>query len=76
MLHEGSIDKRVQYMIEGLFAVRKTSFAEFPGVDEALDLVDRSLPPSLSPPPLPPSLPHSRKPSTLNPKPHTLHPGP
>lgn len=40
VLHEGSIDKRVQYMIEGLFAVRKTSFAEFPAVDEALDLVD------------------------------------
>jgi pre-mRNA-splicing factor CWC22 len=40
VLHEGEIDKRVQYMIEGLFAVRKTNFAEFPALDEALDLVD------------------------------------
>ncbi len=28
ILHEGVIDKRVQYMIEGLFAVRKTNFSE------------------------------------------------
>jgi hypothetical protein len=27
-------------MIEGLFAVRKTGFAEFPAVDPDLDLVD------------------------------------
>jgi pre-mRNA-splicing factor CWC22 len=40
VLHEGSIDKRVQYMIEGLFAVRKTNFAEFPALDPDLDLVD------------------------------------
>ena len=26
ILHEGTIDKRVQYMIEGLFAVRKANF--------------------------------------------------
>jgi len=40
VLHEGEIDKRVQYMIEGLFAVRKTNFAEFPALDADLDLVD------------------------------------
>jgi pre-mRNA-splicing factor CWC22 len=28
ILHEGEIDKRVQYNIENLFAVRKTKFAE------------------------------------------------
>ena len=28
VLHEGEIDKRVQYMIEGLYAVRKAKFAE------------------------------------------------
>jgi pre-mRNA-splicing factor CWC22 len=27
ILHEGVIDKRVQYIIEGLFAVRKSNFA-------------------------------------------------
>lgn len=41
ILHEGAIDKRCQYMIEGLFAVRKVStlashpgqtFAPWPGV--------------------------------------------
>lgn len=26
ILHEGEIDKRVQFMIEGLFAIRKAKF--------------------------------------------------
>ena len=38
ILHEGEIDKRVQYMIEGLFAVRKKKFEEFPAIPEGLDL--------------------------------------
>ena len=42
ILHTGAIDKRVQYTIEGLFAVRKNGFADFPSVPEGLDLVDRS----------------------------------
>ncbi len=41
ILHEGAIDKRVQYTIEGLFAVRKSAFADFPAVPEALDLVEK-----------------------------------
>lgn len=41
ILHEGRIDKRVQYSIEGLFAVRKSGFADFPAVPEALDLVEK-----------------------------------
>ena len=40
ILHEGEIDKRVQYMIEGLYAVRKAQFAEHPGVIPELDLVE------------------------------------
>jgi len=40
ILHEGEIDKRVQYMIEGLFAVRKSAFKEFPAIATELDLVD------------------------------------
>jgi hypothetical protein len=40
VLHEGEIDKRVQYMIEGLFAVRKNNFADFPALESELDLVD------------------------------------
>jgi pre-mRNA-splicing factor CWC22 len=40
ILHEGEIDKRVQYMIEGLFAVYKTKFAEHPAVHADLDLVE------------------------------------
>jgi len=40
ILHEGEIDKRVQYMVEGLFAVRKTAFVDFPALPEGLDLVD------------------------------------
>lgn len=39
VLHEGDIDKRVQYMIEGLFAVRKRQFNSFPSVIPELDLV-------------------------------------
>ncbi|OQR92959.1 nucampholin [Thraustotheca clavata] len=40
ILHEGEIDKRVQYTIEGLFAIRKGKFADYPAVHEELDLVD------------------------------------
>uniref|UniRef100_H3GAH5 MI domain-containing protein n=1 Tax=Phytophthora ramorum TaxID=164328 RepID=H3GAH5_PHYRM len=40
ILHEGEIDKRVQYTIEGLFAIRKGGFADYPAVHEELDLVE------------------------------------
>jgi pre-mRNA-splicing factor CWC22 len=40
ILHEGEIDKKVQYTIENLFAVRKTKFAAHPGVIPELDLVE------------------------------------
>lgn len=40
ILHEGEIDKKVQYTIENLFAIRKTKFAEHPGVIPELDLVE------------------------------------
>lgn len=40
ILHEGKIDKKVQYTIENLFAIRKTRFASHPGVIQELDLVE------------------------------------
>ncbi|KAF6265057.1 hypothetical protein COO60DRAFT_1697935 [Scenedesmus sp. NREL 46B-D3] len=42
ILHEGAIDRRCQYMIEGLFAVRKAGFeaSGHPAVQPALDLVE------------------------------------
>lgn len=40
ILHEGEIDKRVQYSIEHLFGVRKTKFRDHPGVPPELDLVE------------------------------------
>lgn len=40
VLQEGQIDKRVQYMIEVLFAVRKDRFKDHPRIPEGLDLVD------------------------------------
>jgi len=40
ILHEGVIDKRVQYLIEELFAVRRKKFSEFPQFAESLDLVE------------------------------------
>jgi len=39
-LHEGQISKRVQYIIEKLFQVRKDRFKDFPGVMQELDLVE------------------------------------
>ena len=41
ILHEGQIDKRVQYTIETLFAVRKSNFSDHPAVPLELDLVER-----------------------------------
>ena len=40
ILHEGDIDKRVQYTIEALFAVRKSKFADHPTIHPDLDLVE------------------------------------
>lgn len=42
ILHEGEIDKRVQFMIEGLFAVRKAGFeaSGHPSLKPGLDLVE------------------------------------
>ncbi|KAG6679312.1 hypothetical protein I3842_14G124300 [Carya illinoinensis] len=41
ILHEGEIDKRVQFLIEGLFAVRKAKFQGYPAVRPDLDLVEQ-----------------------------------
>ena len=40
ILHEGEIEKKVQYSIENLFAVRKTKFIEHPGIIPELDLIE------------------------------------
>eukprot|EP00668_Euglena_longa_P017568 GGOE01021985.1.p1 GENE.GGOE01021985.1~~GGOE01021985.1.p1 ORF type:complete len:665 (-),score=261.02 GGOE01021985.1:74-2068(-) len=40
ILNEGDLDKRTQYMIEGLFLVRKSKFAGFPPFPEDLDLIE------------------------------------
>lgn len=40
ILHESEIDKRVQYMIEVMFAIRKDGFKDHPIVPEGLDLVE------------------------------------
>ncbi|KAI8062728.1 armadillo-type protein [Gongronella butleri] len=40
ILHEGDIDKRVQYMIEVLFQVRKDKFKDNPPIIDELDLVE------------------------------------
>lgn len=42
ILHEGNIDKRVQYMIEVMFAVRKDGFKDHQAVAQGLDLVEES----------------------------------
>ncbi|KAJ2846623.1 pre-mRNA-splicing factor cwc22, partial [Coemansia erecta] len=40
ILHEADIDKRVQYMIEVLFQVRRDGFKDSPVIPEGLDLVE------------------------------------
>lgn len=40
ILHESQIDKRVQYMIEVMFAIRKDGFKDHPVIPEGLDLVE------------------------------------
>ncbi|XP_047457840.1 pre-mRNA-splicing factor CWC22 homolog [Mugil cephalus] len=40
VLHESAIDKRVQYMIEVMFAIRKDGFKDHPVIPDGLDLVD------------------------------------
>jgi len=40
VLHEASLDKRVQYMVEVLFQVRKDNFKDNPAVREELDLLE------------------------------------
>ena len=41
VLHESTLDKRTQYMIEVMFQVRKDGFKDNPAVPEELDLVER-----------------------------------
>ncbi|KAI5680737.1 hypothetical protein M9H77_01964 [Catharanthus roseus] len=41
ILHEGEIDKRVQFLIEGLFALRKAKFLGYQAVRPELDLVEQ-----------------------------------
>ncbi|KAL5576893.1 hypothetical protein UlMin_018592 [Ulmus minor] len=41
ILHEGEIDKRVQFLIESLFATRKAKFQGYPAVRPELDLVEQ-----------------------------------
>jgi len=40
ILQEEEVSKRVQYLIEGLFLVRKKNFSEYPGIVKELDLVE------------------------------------
>jgi len=40
ILHEGEIDKRAQYTIEGLFTARRSGFKDYPAVHPELDLVE------------------------------------
>ncbi|KAJ7345577.1 hypothetical protein JRQ81_001527 [Phrynocephalus forsythii] len=40
VLHESETDKRVQYMIEVMFAVRKDGFKDHPTIPDGLDLVE------------------------------------
>ena len=42
ILHEGQIEKRVQYTIEKLFQVRKNKFRDHIGVEKELDLVEEA----------------------------------
>lgn len=40
ILTEGQTESRVQFLIESLFAVRKSGFKDYPAIPEGLDLVE------------------------------------
>lgn len=40
ILHEGHLEKRVQYMIEVMFQMRKDGFKDNPAIIEELELVE------------------------------------
>ncbi|KAH9329666.1 hypothetical protein KI387_001774, partial [Taxus chinensis] len=40
ILHNGGIDKRVQFLVEGLFAILRAKFEGYPAVHPELDLVE------------------------------------
>ena len=40
ILHDGKIQRRVQYTMEKLFIVRKNHFKDHPGVIQELDLIE------------------------------------
>lgn len=42
ILHEGQLDKRVQYMIEVMFQIRKDGFKDHEAIPEELDLVEET----------------------------------
>ena len=39
-VHDASVDIRVQYMIEVMFAIKKDRFADYPSIAEGLDLIN------------------------------------
>ncbi|KAL8042643.1 hypothetical protein ABFX02_09G066400 [Erythranthe guttata] len=41
ILHEGDLDKRVRFLIEGLFALRKAKFQGYASIRPELDLVEK-----------------------------------
>lgn len=40
ILHEGQLEKRIQYMIEVMFQIRKDGFKDHAAVIEELDIVE------------------------------------
>lgn len=40
ILHEGSIDRKAQYLIDSLFAIRKSNYKNFPSIIKELDIID------------------------------------
>jgi len=41
ILHQGLLDKHVQYLIEGLIAIRKAKYEGYSAVQPELDLLDQ-----------------------------------
>lgn len=40
ILHEGKLEKRIQYMIEVMFHIRKDGFKDYAAIIEELDIVE------------------------------------
>ena len=40
VVREGQVDNKIQYLVEGLMAIRREKFSRYPAIPEGLDLIE------------------------------------